>query len=143
MIDRQRLAPWIQPQHLDDPALATYKDAFTSHPARLVVIKDFLVPQVAERLSRFLANEAEFQPEYGLYSIEGAVKEADWLRAAEPDRFFQLGKLVGTPPQFQTSPNALTYLQFRMTFQRPAFKAFFETIADMPLGWSDDFGAHS
>jgi Rps23 Pro-64 3,4-dihydroxylase Tpa1-like proline 4-hydroxylase len=50
---------------------------------------------------------------------------------------------VGTPPQFQTSPNALTYLQFRTTFQRPELKAFFEAISGMPLGGSNDFGAHS
>jgi Rps23 Pro-64 3,4-dihydroxylase Tpa1-like proline 4-hydroxylase len=108
-----------------------------------VVIEDFLVPQVAERLSRFLAGEAEFRSEFGLYSIEGAVKEEDWLRAEDADRLFRLGKLVGTPPQFQTSPNALTYLQFRMTFQRPEFKAFFEAISGMSLGASNDFGAHS
>ncbi len=143
MLDRQRLASWIQPQHLEGRALETYQNAFTSHAARLVVIKDFLVPQVAERLSRFLANEADFKPEYGLYSVEGAVKQEDWLLADDQDRFFRLGKLVGTPPQFQTSPNALTYLQFRMTFQRPELKAFFEAVAGMPLGGSDDFGAHA
>src|SRR5207245_11675257 len=96
MLDRQRLASWIQPQHLEDRALETYQNAFTSHAARLVVIKDFLLPQVAERLSRFLANEAEFKAEYGLYSIEGAVKEEEWLLAGDQDRFFRLGKLVGT-----------------------------------------------
>jgi hypothetical protein len=143
MIDRQRLAPWIQPQHLEDRALETYQSAFTSHPARLVVIKDFLVPQVADRLGRFLASEAAFEPEFGLYSVEGKVKEEDWQRAEDRDRFFKLGKLVGTPPQFQTSPNALTYLQFRTAFQRPEFRAFFEGVSGMPLGWSDDFGAHS
>lgn len=143
MIDRQRLGSWIQPQHLQDRALEQYRNAFTSHPARLVVIKDFLLPQVADRLSCFLSNEAEFRPEYGLYSIEGAVREEDWLRAADGDRLFRLGKLVGAPPQFQTSPNALTYLQFRMTFQRPEFKAFFEAVAGMGLGASDDFGAHA
>ena len=74
MIDRQRLAAWIQPRHLDDQALEAYRSAFTSHPARLVIIRDFLAPDVADRLGRFLANEAEFKPEFGLYSIEGAVK---------------------------------------------------------------------
>lgn len=142
MLDRQRLAAWIQPQHLEDQALERYRAAFTSHPARLVIIKDFLTPAVADRLARFLANEGEFKPEFGLYSTEGAVPENEWLRAADQDRFFRLGKLVGTPPQFQTSPNALTYLQFRMTFQRPEFRAFFEATAGMPLGPSDDFGAH-
>jgi hypothetical protein len=142
-VDRQKLGAWIQPQHLESSALEDYRRSYTSHPARLVVIKDFLQPQVAERLSRFLSSEAEFKAEYGLYTAEGAAKEQDWLRAKDEDRFFKFGKLVGTPPQFQTSPNALTYLTFRMTFQRPEFKAFFEAIADMPLGASDDFGAHS
>jgi len=143
MVDRQKLESWIQPQHLEDSALEQYRKAFTSHPARLVVIKNFLQPQMAERLSQFLSSEAEFKAEYGLYSVEGAVKEEDWLRAEDEDRFFKYGKLVGTPPQFQTSPNALTYLQFRTTFQRPQLKAFFEAISGMPLGASNDFGAHS
>ena len=143
MVDRQKLAAWIQPQHLEEAALERYQQAFTSHPAQLVVIKDFLQPEIAERLSRFLSSEAEFRSEHGLYSIEGAVKEEDWLRASEEDRLFKLGKLVGTPPQFQTSPNAMTYLRFRITFQRPELKAFFEAISGMPLGASDDFGAHS
>jgi Rps23 Pro-64 3,4-dihydroxylase Tpa1-like proline 4-hydroxylase len=142
-VDRQKLGAWIQPQHLESAALEEYRKSYTSHPARLVVIKDFLQPQVAERLSRFLSDEAEFKAEYGLYTVEGAAKEQDWLRAKDEDRFFKYGKLVGTPPQFQTSLNALTYLQFRMTFQRPEFKAFFEAISGMPLGASDDFGAHS
>src|SRR6266446_2572570 len=143
MVDRQKLGAWIQSQHLEEAALEQYRKSYASHPARLVVIRNFLQPQVADRLSRFLAGEAEFKPEYGLYTVEGAAKEEDWLRAKDEDRFFKFGKLVGTPPQFQTSPNALTYLQFRMTFQRPELKAFFEAISGMPLGGSDDFGAHS
>jgi Rps23 Pro-64 3,4-dihydroxylase Tpa1-like proline 4-hydroxylase len=143
MIDRSRLAHWIQPRHLADGALAEYRRAFVTHPARMTVVREFLVPEVAERLASFLANEAEFRPEFGLYSIEGAVTEADWLRADDTDRLFRLGKLVGTPPEFRTSPNALTYLQFRMAFQRPEFKGFFEEISGMSLGASDDFGSHS
>jgi hypothetical protein len=143
MVDRQKLGAWIQPQHLEEAALEEYRKSYASHPAKLVVIRNFLRPQVAERLSLFLSGEAEFKAEYGLYTREGAAREEDWLHAKEEDRFFKFGKLVGTPPQFQTSPNALTYLQFRMTFQRPELKAYFEAISDMPLGASDDFGAHS
>jgi len=143
MIDRQKLGAWIQPQHLEEAALERYRQSFNSHPARLVVLKNFLQPAVAERLSRFLSTEAEFKTEYGLYSIETAVSEEQWQSATDDDRLFKFGKLVGTPPQFQTSPNALTYLQFRMTFQRPELKAFFEEISGMPLGGSNDFGAHA
>jgi hypothetical protein len=141
--DLRRLASWIQPQHLEPQTLAGYRDAFSGHQARMVVIRSFLVPQVADRLSRFLAGEAEFQPEYGVYSVEGAVPEATFHAAAESDRFFRLRKLVATPPQFRMSPNALTYLQFRKAFQQPALRMFFESISGLPLGWSDDFGAHA
>jgi 2OG-Fe(II) oxygenase superfamily len=141
--DRRWLASWIQSQHLERAALESYRERFVSHPARLVVIRNFLEPRIAERLSRFLASEAEFKPEYGVSSVEGAVSEDVYMRAPEPDRFFRLRKLVATPPQFRMSPNALTYLQFRKAFQRPEFQRLFETISGLPLGWSDDFGAHS
>jgi Rps23 Pro-64 3,4-dihydroxylase Tpa1-like proline 4-hydroxylase len=108
-----------------------------------VVVKNFLAPKVADRLSRFLAEEAEFKPEYGVYSVEGPVTEEAWLQADEQDRFFRYRKLVATLPRFHMSPNALTYLQFRQAFQRSALRMFFEAISGLSLGWSDDFGAHS
>jgi Rps23 Pro-64 3,4-dihydroxylase Tpa1-like proline 4-hydroxylase len=142
VIDRKVVGAWIQEKHLEDETLEGYHQAFTSHPARLIFIRDFLVDSMAEKLSRFLGKEGEFRFEYGVYSDEEAVPEERWEQAPEDDRFFRLGKLMGTPPQFQMSPNALTYLRFRQTFQRPEFKAFFEVITGMPLGSSDDFGAH-
>jgi Rps23 Pro-64 3,4-dihydroxylase Tpa1-like proline 4-hydroxylase len=110
---------------------------------RLIWIKDFLQPDVADRLSRFLTTEAEFLTEHGLYSVEGAVSEERWLAAGLEDRFFRLRKMTGTAPQFRMSRNALTYVQFRQAFQRPELRAFFETISGLSLGWSDDFGSHS
>jgi hypothetical protein len=142
MTDLRSLETWIQPRHLEEPTLARYRDNFATHPARLVVLTDFLVDTMAERLSRFLASEAEFRPEYGCYSSEGGVTEAEWMAADESDRFFRLRKLVATPQQFRMSPNALTYLQFRKAFQSADMRAFFERISGLPLGWSDDFGAH-
>jgi Rps23 Pro-64 3,4-dihydroxylase Tpa1-like proline 4-hydroxylase len=142
MIDQRFLGSWIQEQHLQEETVASYREAFASHPARLIFIRNFLVEPVAQKLSRFLGEEGDFSFEHGLYSKEGAVPEDEWEKSPDDDRFFRLGKLVGTPPQFQMSPNALTYLRFRQTFQRPEFKAFFEAIAGIPLGSSDDFGAH-
>ena len=143
VIDRTGLQSWIQPQHLEPARLFEYRQAFDIHPGRLVVLQDLLTAPVAERLARFLAAEGEFEPEFGIYSTEGKVSEEEWLKADEQDRFFRLGKLVRTPPQFQMSPNALTYLQFRRVFQRPEMKGLFEAISGLPLGWSDDFGAHA
>lgn len=143
MLDRDKLAVWIQPQHLEQGAIVRYRHSFESHPAHVVVLKNFLQPDVADRLSRFLSKEAEFKVTYGLYSTEEAVSEENWRSATDDDRLFKLGRLVGAAPQFQRSPNTLTYLQFRMAFHRPELKAFFEEITGMRLGISDDFGAQS
>jgi Rps23 Pro-64 3,4-dihydroxylase Tpa1-like proline 4-hydroxylase len=142
VIDHRIVSPWIQSQHLEEDAIRAHREAFTSHPARLIFIRDFLVESMAEKLTRFLRDEGEFRFEYGLYSDEDPVSEEVWAKAPADDQFFRLGKLIGTPPQFQMSPNALTYLRFRQTFQRLEFKGFFEAITGMTLGSSDDFGAH-
>ncbi len=61
---------WIRSEHLEQDALDRYHQAFTSHPARVAVVKNFLQEDVAAKLSRFLASEAQFKLEYGLYSVE-------------------------------------------------------------------------
>ena len=132
----------IQPSHLTPDVRQKYREAFNSHPARLVVLKDFLRSEVAERLSRFLSDEAIFVPEYGLYSSKDAVDENDFLCAADSDRFFRFSKLVGSAPGLQMTPNAIAYLRLRQVFQHPDMKSFFEAISGLQLGWSDDFGAH-
>jgi 2-oxoglutarate-Fe(II)-dependent oxygenase superfamily protein len=143
MIDRSALEPWIQPIHLEEDTLAAYRQALSSHPARLVVLEDFLVEEKAGRLTRFLAEEAQFGSEHGLYSADGAVDEDAWLEADDDDRMFRLSRLAGIPPEYRLSPNALAYLQFRQSFQRPEFAAFFQAITGLELGPSDDFGVHA
>lgn len=138
------LAAWIQPRHLESERLATYRRSFQDHPARVVVLKQFLQDSVAERLSRFLRDEAQFGLEYGLYSTgDEAAEEQAWLAAEPENRFFRFSKLLAVRPEHRMSPNAFTYLRFRKAFQDPAFKIFFQELSGMQLGWSDDFGAHS
>ena len=144
MSDVSSLTTWMQTQHLKADVLQSYRKSFETHPARLIVLKDFLQDSVAERLGKFLRDEAEFHVEYGLYSIgDEAASEQAWLNANEEDRFFRFAKLVGAPSQSQLSINMLTYLQFRKAFQLPNFRIFFEELSGMTLGWSDDFGSHS
>lgn len=139
------LTALVQQQHLDDDATRVYRSRFEATPARFVVLEDFLVPAVAERLSRFLDGEAEFATEYGLYGVDGRpVGEDEWLAAADDARFFRFAKNVGTRPEFQLSDNSLTYLRFRTTFQRnDELRAFFEAASGLELAASDDFGSHS
>lgn len=135
---------WIRPTHLDQQTVLLYRQQFEKHPARMVVVNHFLQDSVADRLSNFLSGEAEFRPEYGLYSTGDApANEQAWLNADEKDRFFKFSKLVGAPHQFRLSLNMLIYLQLRTAFQSPSCKAFFEQLSGMRLGSSDDFGAHA
>src|SRR5215813_13262033 len=141
-LDSALLASWIQPQHLEHSALEEYQRTFTTHPARLICIKNFLIPEVAQRLSNFLSKEAIFRPEFGIYSIEEAVTQEQYDAAPDVERFFRMRRMVGTQPQFMMSPNALTYVRFRQLFQHREFKAFFERVSSLPLASSEDFGSH-
>lgn len=142
-LDRTALEPWIQPQHLEEDALASSGASLDAHPAKLHVLRDLLVADKAERLSRFLRDEAEYETEYGIYSVEDAVDAERFEAAPEDDRFFRLSRLHGVPSEHQFSPNALGYLQFRQALQTEAFRGFFESVSGLPLASSDDFGVHS
>ena len=141
-LDTELLGSWIQPHHLEHSALEEYRRTFTTHPARLIYLKNFLMPEVAKRLSNFLSQEAIFRPEFGIYSSEEAVTEEQYDAAPDVERFFRMRRMVGTHPQFTMSPNALTYVRFRQLFQHREFKAFFETISNLALASSEDFGSH-
>ncbi len=144
MIDTVFLGKWVQPQHLRDEALGAYRDRFAAHAGRLIVLSDFLLDPVAERLSLFLSMEAQFRVDHGLYSApDDTVSEAAWQEADAADRFFRFGRMIATRPEFMMSPNALTYLRFRQAFQDARFRGFFEQVSGLTLGSSDDFGSHA
>ena len=143
MSDLAWLGSWVQAHHWERHALQAYRQAFTSHPARLLVLRHFLLDRVAERLSRFLSLEAEFQTVYGLYSVDGRyVTEDEWLAAAAEDRYLRFGAFCGPRPEFQLSPNLLTYLQFRQAFRDRRFTALFEEMCGVSLGASA-FSVHA
>jgi hypothetical protein len=141
-MDDPELGRWIRDEHLADDAIHSYRDAFQRHPAKLLAIRGFLRDDVASRLATFLAEEAEYQEEYGIYSSDGAVARERYEAAEEDDRFFRLRRLAGIPDEHRMSPNAMRYLQLRQTFQRPAFVSYFEAISGLTLNASDDFGTH-
>jgi hypothetical protein len=142
MIDPAWIASWVQTHHWQGQALQANRQAFISHPARLLVLQRFLLDPVAQRLSRFLAVEAEFQTVYGLYSADGDyVTEDQWFTAAPEDRYLRFGAFCGPRPEFQLSSNLLTYLQFRKAFRDRRFTALFEELCGMSLG-SSEFSVH-
>jgi Rps23 Pro-64 3,4-dihydroxylase Tpa1-like proline 4-hydroxylase len=155
MSDHVWLKDWVQSRHLQPGAIESCRDAFTSHPARVAVLKDFLLDPVAESLSRFLSHEARFERAYGLYSrsvkdgnISG-VSSAAWLEAEESERFYRFSDYAGVLEEFQRSPNRAAFQQFFSALRDDRFRPFFEELSGLELGaaplinaysyWSGDF----
>ena len=142
MLDTEALSRWIRAEHLDETACSRYRDSMASHPARMLVLRDVLVPEAADRLAAFLAEDATFAVEHGLYSVEEGVDRAAWDAAPAEDRFFRFGKLSGQRPEAMLSDSMLTYLQWRTFVTEEPFRRFFESVTGLALGPSDDFGCH-
>jgi hypothetical protein len=133
----------IEAGHLSVTALEEYGASFAHHPARLVVMRDFLDRELAGRLGHFLTHEADFYTEFGVYSVDGPVDEETFRAADETDRFFRMSKLADTKPEFRMSRNALAYLKFRSTLGQASFVSFFEAISRQRLRPTGDVGVHS
>lgn len=143
------LDSWIHPQHLKPQALEIYHRAFTSHPARVLVLKDFLVGEVAERLSQFFSCEAQFKPVYGLYSnahkdgnISDVSKDA-WFEAEEHNRFYRWSDYAGVFNEFRLSSNLLLFQNFLSAFRSNSFKVFFQEISGLKFGSTPLINAYS
>jgi len=142
-MDTERLGAWIDARHLDDAALAGYRAAFAADPAKMLMVRDFLRAEVAERLAGFMAHDADFATEYGLRSQETGVGAEAWEAAPKDDRFFRFGKLRGIKPEAALSDDALSYMRFRTFVTEQPFHDLFEAMTGLPLGASDDFGLHA
>jgi hypothetical protein len=101
----------------------------------VVVLKDVLQPQAADRLSRFLDAETEIGMCWGLYSTEPrGVSEAEWLVADEADRFYRFGTVRGARRESALSANAMAFLQFRAMLHTADWARFIEDITGEPVG---------
>jgi Rps23 Pro-64 3,4-dihydroxylase Tpa1-like proline 4-hydroxylase len=131
---------WVQSAHHEAGAIKTYRERFASHPAHLLVLRDFLAPDGAEKVSRFLHGEAQYEILYGLYSAmknhpEGLpnATEDDWANANEEDRFYRLRKFVGISRDLRLTPNLVAYMKFRNAFNHPDVRRFFMEITGLSL----------
>ena len=142
--DISLLGSWVQHKHLEDSSLGSYREGFEKDPCRMLVLEDFLVEPMAERLSAFLEKQAVFETQRGLYSEpDREVSEDEWNSSPPSDRLFRFSKLVGILPEYRLDQNAMTYIRFRAALGDPSFCAFFEQISDLELKSEEDFGCHS
>ena len=135
------MRPWIRKTHTENESLDRYRDTFSSSPARMLSIKDLLHEGVAAQLAQCLDGEIEFKATCSVYPGT-RVTEEEWLREDESKRFFRFSQIAGIKPEFQMSPNVLTYLRFRKAFLDPKFIKFFEVITGLSLSPTDDFSVH-
>jgi Rps23 Pro-64 3,4-dihydroxylase Tpa1-like proline 4-hydroxylase len=147
--DQRWLKDWVQSRHLQPDTIAAWRQAFISHPARVLVLKNFLLDPVAEKLSRFLSHEARFELVYGLYSknakdgnISG-VSPTAWLEAEEEEKFYRFSDYAGVLDESQSSANRAVFQQFFFALRNNKFKLFFEEVSGLELDSTPLINAYS
>ena len=149
MVDHCRLNSWIHSRHLNPEVIEAYRRAFTSHPARVLVLRDFLVTEVAERLSQFLSFEAKFKSVYGLYSKvhrDGNISDVSkdtWFEAEEQNRFYRWSDYVGVFDEYRLSSNLFLFRDLLLAFRQNEFRNFFEEISGLRFGSTPLINAYS
>lgn len=149
MADRESLKEWVQSTHLQPDAIEACRQAFISHPARALVLKNFFLDPVAEKLNRFLSNEARFELAYGLYSKNqkdgnvSGVSPSTWIAAAEKEKFYRFSDYSGVLNDSQVSSNQLLFKEFFSALRTNEFKLFFEAISGLELGAPPLINAYS
>jgi Rps23 Pro-64 3,4-dihydroxylase Tpa1-like proline 4-hydroxylase len=143
------LKGWVQSGHLQPDAIEAGRRTFMSHPARALVLKNFLLDPGAEKLSRFLLNEARFELAYGLYSKSAkdgnlsGVSPAAWLEAEEKEKFYRFSDYAGVQDEFKLSSNLTVFQQFFSALRTDRFKLFFEELSGLELGPAPLINAYS
>lgn len=135
---------WIQDTHWQQDSIDSYRRTFESHPANLLVLRNFLKSDSAARLGAFLQSEAQYETLHGLYSNmknhpQGLANatEADWMAAEESDRFYRLRKFVGLSRDSRLTPNLVAYMKFRNAFNELAFRQFFISVTGLNLNLNE------
>ncbi len=139
MNDFEALTAWIQPRHLSASGIDARRAAFENHRLRLVHMTDFLKPDRAANLGRFLGREASYRQVYSLYSTHREtygdwVSVDRWQATDEAERCHTYGMLTGPDPRFRLSPNLFTFLEFRKVLVTSAFGAYLSAVTGLPLG---------
>jgi hypothetical protein len=115
---------WIAPEHTTTPALSEFRRRFHESAVGLVMIDDFLSPQVAEALHTFLSSKAEFEEKFGTYE-SGDVAETEWRARPETDRMFYLQSVRAPLPGCELDAETLLFLRFRHSIEAGVLNGWF------------------
>lgn len=135
-----QLGSLIQSQHLEPESVENNAARFSSDPAKLIVLDNFLIDDVIEGLNRFLTRDVVFEVLYGLYSkgygagsIPGVARQ-DWLNAKDEERFFRFRQLAHVVPESPESPGLQTAEQFFNALRTSIAREYFEAVSGLRLG---------
>lgn len=154
--DRDWLAAWLQPQHTSPEATDRLHAAFTGSDTHLLVVPDFLVPGVAERIADFLETDAVFTPRCAVWSNdpatagkgddahgyhESVVTVAEWQATPPELRFLRFSVGPGQPTRM--SVGWMRFLALRAALLDSRFAQYFEAVTGLPLGGVSSMSAHA
>lgn len=126
---------------MKEESLSQYRKTAAENGNHLVVLRDFLIGEVAARLSNLLSTSGEFKPVYAL--VGKYVQENEWLKAPDASRIFKFGKLTESQTQSLFNPRFRQYLSFCKALCDDRFGIFMENVSGLSLGPTALAGPHS
>ncbi|MDQ8202797.1 2OG-Fe(II) oxygenase [Pelagicoccus sp. SDUM812003] len=76
------------------------------------MVDDFLSPEMADRISAFVAREAEYENRYGILDTKGGISREEWESKDDASKLFSLSRFSKVGDRYALSPNWLSYLRF-------------------------------
>lgn len=134
--DFQTLRPWIQPEHLDPDCLKSMRENLRAHPARMLIVDDFLAAGPARSLSVFLTSEAAYETTFKLKN-GAAVSEEQWHDTKDEERFYHASLLVGPRAEFRLSSNLVAFLKFQQVMRSRVGVSYLCALSGYELGALD------
>lgn len=116
----------VASQHLQSEAVALHAARCAAHPVRLLIIDDFLLPDVADCLTDFVENEAVYEPRQGTF------------QAGAPEGFHYEDGHLGTGA---LSRSAATFVSLFAAFADGRMIRLFERLVGSRLGAAESFSA--
>lgn len=107
--------------NMDDARIAECRSRFCDHPLRLVQVENFLQPEIADKISRFLHSEVTFGPIYGVHKkSQHIVDHKEWMEAPEEKKFFHYEMMDSFGrPNLGNGP--MTFLKLRQLLSSEEF----------------------
>ena len=125
---------FVNEEHLSGSWIHAYQERYQDHPLNVIQIRNFLKPDIADQVAKYLANEAFYGTVYGLYSRKPhQVTENEWHDAHDEDRMFVYDMIDHNSQSFSITSASINYLKLRKLLDTDVFRAFAAQICNTPF----------